>query len=61
MNKLIEKAKVTHNLDENEILQLLQNDDINDELFKAADEVRQKYLGDYVDQIINKENQRFKS
>lgn len=48
MNKLIEQAKVTHNLGENEILQLLQNDDINDELFKAADEIRQKYLGDYV-------------
>ena len=48
MNKLIEKAKLTHNLDKDEILELLQNDDINEELFKAADEVRQKYLGDYV-------------
>lgn len=48
MNKLIEKAKLTHDLDEKEILELLQNDDINEELFKAADEVRQKYLGDYV-------------
>lgn len=48
MNKLIEKAKATHNLDKNEILELLQNDDINEELFKAADETRQKYLGDYV-------------
>jgi biotin synthase len=48
MNKLIEKAKMTHNLDKDEILKLLQNDDINEELFKAADEIRQKYLGDYV-------------
>lgn len=48
MNKLIEKAKATHNLDKNEILELLQTDDINEELFKAADETRQKYLGDFV-------------
>lgn len=48
MNKLIEKAKVTHNLDKEEILELLQNDNINEELFKAADEIRQTYLGDYV-------------
>jgi len=48
MNKLIEKAKLTHDLDKEEILELLQNDDINEELFKAADETRQKYLGDYV-------------
>ena len=48
MNKLIEKAKTTHNLDKQEILELLQNDDINEELFKAADETRQEYLGDYV-------------
>lgn len=48
MNKLLEKAKLTHDLNKEELLQLLQNDDINDELFKAADEVRQKYLGDYV-------------
>jgi len=48
MNKFIEKAKLTHNLDKDEILELLQNDDINEELFKAADEIRQQYLGDYV-------------
>jgi biotin synthase len=48
MNKFIEKAKITHNLDKEELLKLLQNDDINEELFKAADEIRQKYLGDYV-------------
>ena len=48
MNKFIEKAKITHNLDKEEILELLQNDDINEELFKAADETRQEHLGDYV-------------
>ncbi|MCE5221170.1 MAG: [FeFe] hydrogenase H-cluster radical SAM maturase HydE [Clostridium sp.] len=48
MNKFIEKAKITHQLDKEEILELLQNDDINEELFKVADEIRQKYLGDYV-------------
>lgn len=48
MNKLIEKAKLTHNLNEEEILQLLQNDDINEELFKAADDVRNECLGNYV-------------
>ena len=29
MNKFIEKAKITHDLDKEEILELLQNDDIN--------------------------------
>lgn len=48
MNKIIEKAKITHELNKDEILELLQSDDINEELFKAADEVRQKYLGEYV-------------
>lgn len=48
MITLIEKAKSTHNLDKYEIISLLKNDDINQELFKAADEVREKYLGNYV-------------
>jgi biotin synthase len=48
MNIIIEKAKLTHNLDKEEVLELLQNNDINEDLFKAADETRQKYLGDYV-------------
>lgn len=48
MNKLIEKAKTTHTLNKEEILELLQNDAINEELFKAADDTRQEYLGDYV-------------
>lgn len=48
MIKLIEKAKSTHNLNKYEIISLLENDDINQELFKAADDVREKYLGNYV-------------
>lgn len=48
MNKLIEKAISTHNLNKEELLELLENDKINNELFKAADEVRNKYLSNYV-------------
>lgn len=48
MNTLIKKAKSTNSLDKHEIIELLKNDDINEELFKAADEVREKYLGNYV-------------
>lgn len=48
MLTLIEKAKNTHNLSKEEIVALLKNNDINEELFKAADEVRNKYLGDIV-------------
>lgn len=48
MDKIIKKAKETHDLTEGEILLLLKNDDINDKLFKAADEVREKHLGNYV-------------
>lgn len=45
---LINKGKETHNLKKDEILEILKDDSINHYLFKAADEVRQKYLGDYV-------------
>ena len=48
MIKLIEKAKSTHDLSKHEIIELLKNENINQELFKAADEVREKYLGNYV-------------
>lgn len=48
MNTIIKKAKETHKLSRDEIIELLKNDSINDELFKASDEVRQKYLGDEV-------------
>lgn len=48
MNYIIEKAKLTHNLSKDEILKLLQDDSINEYLFKAADEIREKYLGNSV-------------
>lgn len=51
MNKnieLIKKAEETHNLDKDEILQLLQENTHNEELFKAADRVRANYVGDEV-------------
>lgn len=48
MLSLIEKAKTTHSLTKEELLLLLKNNDINEELFKAADEVRDKYLGNFV-------------
>lgn len=48
MNKIIEKAKLTHDLTKDEILKLLENDNINEELFNAADYIREKYLGNVV-------------
>lgn len=48
MNNLIEKAKQTHTLERTEILKLLKDETLNEELFKAADEVREKYLGNVV-------------
>lgn len=48
MKNLIEKAIATHNLNKEEIINLLSYNNINDDLFKAADEVREKYLGNVV-------------
>ncbi|NFH89962.1 [FeFe] hydrogenase H-cluster radical SAM maturase HydE [Clostridium botulinum] len=48
MKNLIEKASITHELNKDEILQLLSCDNINDYLFKAADKVREKSLGNIV-------------
>ena len=48
MNTIIQKAKETHELSRDEIIALLKDDSINEKLFKAADEVRKKYLGDEV-------------
>ncbi|WP_252216854.1 MULTISPECIES: [FeFe] hydrogenase H-cluster radical SAM maturase HydE [unclassified Clostridium] len=48
MKNLIEKASITHELNKDEILQLLSCDDINDDLFKAADKVRERSLGNIV-------------
>ncbi|SHE49301.1 [FeFe] hydrogenase H-cluster radical SAM maturase HydE [Clostridium fallax] len=48
MNSLIKKAKETHSLTKDEIISLLEDNSINEELFKAADEVREENLGSYV-------------
>lgn len=45
---IIKKAEETHSLLKEEIIELLKDDDFNDELFKAADNVRKKYVGDEV-------------
>ena len=46
--ELIEKAKETHELTKDELISILKDSSINEALFKAADETRQKYLGDFV-------------
>ncbi|HBG48518.1 MAG TPA: [FeFe] hydrogenase H-cluster radical SAM maturase HydE [Cyanobacteria bacterium UBA9971] len=46
--KNINKVEATHNLAKNEIVELLTNDEINEELFQAADRVREKYVGNEV-------------
>ncbi len=48
MENLIEKAKQNHSLTKVELVEILTDDTINDQLFKAADEVRAKYVGDEV-------------
>ncbi|MGI1691825.1 [FeFe] hydrogenase H-cluster radical SAM maturase HydE [Thermoanaerobacter uzonensis] len=44
MRSLIEKAEKTHTLTKEEIVSLLKDDKYNEELFKAADRVREKYV-----------------
>lgn len=46
--QLIEKAEYGHRLDKNEIVHLLQDNGCNEKLFKAADRIRKKYVGDKV-------------
>lgn len=48
MYKSINDAEINHILTKEEIVNLLQNNDINEELFKASDRVRKKYVGDQV-------------
>lgn len=48
MIELVQKAEITHELTREEIIALLQDDSINEDLFKAADRVRKKYVGDEV-------------
>jgi biotin synthase len=45
---IIEKVKITHELDKEEIVRLLEATTISDELFTAADEVRKAFVGDEV-------------
>ena len=44
----IEKAELNHILDKSEIVELFNSNEHNEELFKAADRVRKKYVGDEV-------------
>lgn len=46
--ELIKKAEREHDLTKDEIVTLLKDDSINEEVFKAADRVRNKYVGDEV-------------
>lgn len=46
MNSILNKGKETHTLSLSEIIELLNSDGV--ELYKAADEVRKKYVGDEV-------------
>ena len=46
--EIISKAKTEHKLTKEEIISLLNCNDINQELFNAADEVRKKYVSDEV-------------
>lgn len=48
MEKILSKAKTTHNLSKDELIQILSVESINDFLFKTADEVREKYVGNEV-------------
>ncbi|MCB2361248.1 [FeFe] hydrogenase H-cluster radical SAM maturase HydE [Clostridium estertheticum] len=46
--EVINKAKIEHNLSKLEIIALLKSNDMDQELFNAADEVRKKYVSDDV-------------
>lgn len=48
MEKILSKAKNTHSLSKEELIQILSDESINDFLFKTADEVREKYVGNEV-------------
>lgn len=45
---IIRKAEETHSLSKEEIVELLKTSDYDEELFKAADDVRKRYVGDEV-------------
>jgi len=48
LSELVKKAEQTHNLTKEELVLLLENDEINQEIYNAADRVREKYVGNEV-------------
>jgi biotin synthase len=46
--EIINKAKTEHKLSKEEIISLLSSSEVDQEIFRAADEVRKEYLGDEV-------------
>ena len=48
LTELIEKAQTTHSLKKDELVSVLNDNSANDILFKTADIVRKKYVGDEV-------------
>lgn len=48
MQRLIEKAELTHCLTRNELVKILSEDGVNEELFNVADRTRKAYVGDEV-------------
>lgn len=48
MHNLISKAILSHQLNKQEIVSLLSNDNCNEALFMAADEIRKKFVGDEI-------------
>lgn len=48
MNNLIYKAVTSHSLTADELTELLKDNSINDELFSAADHVREKFVGNSI-------------
>jgi biotin synthase len=48
LSDLVKKAEQTHDLSKEELVLLLKNDEINSEIYVAADRVREKYVGNDV-------------
>ena len=48
MDKLIKKAENTHFLNKDELIAILADDSCNETLFKAANRVREEFLGDEI-------------
>lgn len=48
MKNLIKKAALEHILSREELIEILRDDSCSEELYKAADGVRQKYVGDEI-------------